>query len=441
MSGVRHGLAATVGSDTGGETRSEGTRPTAGGRGPAREAGRGGGGAGHGRAIRAIAVLVVVAAVVLVGLVLVAGPAAQGALVGLARSNPSAMKIGFVADAVKGDLGTTLTDPAGAGTAKVHFEVPAGATVSQVAGALQRQGLVKDALAVTYLVVTGNLTDQVEAGAYDLDPSMTPAEIISRLQRAPVATIDVKLREGLRLEQIAAYLQTLGLKMDVRQFYQAALHPAAALRTDYPILSPLPAGHSLEGYLGAGTFQVYEDVTPDEMVRKLLDLWKTNVGDGPIAEAKRQGRDFYQVLALASLVEQEAAVDAERPVIAGVYANRLAKGMPMDADPTVIYGSDTVALRKLAFDQWPTFSFWEPLAKPATVNLPKDLAGFQTYQHAGMIPGPISTPQLASIEAALHPDTKTGYLYFVAKGDGSHTHAFARTYAEHLANLKKYGYQ
>jgi len=108
----------------------------------------------------------------------------------------------------------------------------------------------------------------------------------------------------------------------------------------------------------------------------------------------------------------------------------------------VIYGWDTVQLGKLPFDRWQRYSFWEPLNKPlAQVALPKGLEGFQTYKQVGMVPWPICTPTLASIEAALKPDTQTGYLYFVAKGDGTHTHAFARTLAEQNANLRKYGYQ
>jgi UPF0755 protein len=152
---------------------------------------------------------------------------------------------------------------------------------------------------------------------------------------------------------------------------------------------------------------------------------------------------FYQVLTLASIVEQEAIVDSERPLIAGVYQNRLAKKMPLSADPTVIYAYDTGKLRNTPFDQWVSYFFWDvPKNYPgmSAVPVPDDLVKYQTYNRAGLIPGPIATPTLASIDAALEPNTKPGYLYFVAKKDGSNTHAFAKTEAEHLANLKKYGY-
>ena len=161
---------------------------------------------------------------------------------------------------------------------------------------------------------------------------------------------------------------------------------------------------------------------------------------GPVQAAEKAGKNFYQVLSLASLVEQEARVESERPLIAGVYVNRLARGMPLDADPTVIYGWDTAQLRKATFDRWQNYVFWNALSSPGTVKLPRDLQGFQTYANTGMFPWPICTPSLASIQAALDPNTSTGYLYFLAKNDASHTHAFSRTYAEQLANMRKYGY-
>ena len=92
--------------------------------------------------------------------------------------------------------------------------------------------------------------------------------------------------------------------------------------------------------------------------------------------------------------------------------------------------------------KWTEYTFWAPLGSPLKdVHLPSALQGYQTYQTPGLIPGPICTPTAASIDAALHPNTKKGYLFFVAKGDGSNTHAFARTQAEHDANLHKYGYR
>jgi peptidoglycan lytic transglycosylase G len=399
-----------------------------------------GGGSAWRRIAAVLGIVVTAAALLWVLTSVVIGPTVNTVVFDLAESNPSLLHVGPVADIVQQRLGGDLTSPAGTDPTPVHFTVPLGATAATVARDLQQAGLVRNQFAVTYLVVTRGLAQQIEAGAYDLNATMTPAAILARLQQAPVVTVTVQLREGLRLEQVTAYLETLPLKMDVHAFYELAMHPPASIVSAYPFLETLPAGRSLEGFLGAGTFDVYQDVTPQDMLRDLLDLWQKEIGTAPLIQAQQQGRSFYQVLSLASLVEQEARVASERPLIAGVYANRLAKGMMLDADPTVIYGSDTVQLGKLAFADWKQYVFWNALANPGSVKLPKALQGFQTYQNAGMFPGPICTPSLASVQAALSPDTTTGYLYFVARTDGSHTHAFAKTYAEQLANMRKYGY-
>lgn len=400
-----------------------------------------GAGAGRARHLAGVAAVLVAAAGVLwlLGSIVVV-PSADRFIVDLARSNPSLLRMGPVADIVRSRLGSELDAPAGADPSVVHFQVPLGASAADVARDLAQAGLVRDPFVVTYLVETEGLSGSIQAGAYDLNATMTPRAILARLQQAPVQTVTVQLREGLRLEQITAYLETLPLKMDVRAFYDLVMHPTPAIVAAYPFLASLPAGHSLEGFLGAGTFDVYQDVTPEQLVRDLLDQWQTAVGPDIVQAAAKPGGTFYQALILASIVEQEARVADERPLIAGVYANRLAQGMLLNADPTVIYAWDTVQLRKTTFAKWQDYSFWNALAAPGSVKLPKDLAGFQTYVTVGQVPWPICTPSAASIQAALHPNTKTGYLYFLAKNDGSHTHAFARTYAQQLANMRTYGY-
>jgi UPF0755 protein len=153
------------------------------------------------------------------------------------------------------------------------------------------------------------------------------------------------------------------------------------------------------------------------------------------------------VLALASIVEKEAVLDEERPLIAGVYQNRL-DGIPgiknkiLNSDPTVIFANDTVQLDGLEFERWKEYVFWK-LPEGVSlrdVALPEELLGYQTYTQPGLIPGPIATPTLASIDAALHPDTADKYIYFLAIPDSGGKHAFAKTAKEHNENRKKYGY-
>jgi UPF0755 protein len=238
--------------------------------------------------------------------------------------------------------------------------------------------------------------------------------------------------------------------MDPHAFYDLATAPPESLIADYPWLEAIrkdaPDGASLEGFLWPGSYRVLPDTTPEELIRLMLDKFAANVGEERMDVPGDRGLTFYQVLALASIVDKEAVLDEERPLIAGVYQNRI-DGIPgvktrlLNADPTVFYAIDTMELDKLSFDQWQTYSFWNPPGVAlADVAVPEALQGFQTYQTAGLIPWPMCTPSLPSIDAALEPDTADKYIYFLAIPEGGGAHAFARTKAEHDENRRKYGY-
>ena len=363
-------------------------------------------------------------------------------LVGIGSSNVSALYFSPVADAIREDLGSAADQPLDPSvTLPITFAVERGDNLSSVAARLETGGIVRDRLAIILEGMRMNLAASLQAGDYVLRRSMTPAEIVAALEVAPVpvSLVAVNLRDGLRIEQIAAYLSTLtGLVMDPAAFYSEARNPPSSLRHDYPWLD-IPAGSSLEGFLASGVYSVPATITADGLIRLLLDTFASRVGADRLAAAADGG--IYSVVTLASLVEREAARDDERALIAGVYANRATSDMLWNADPTVIYGVDTLALAKMPFAQWKQYAFWMPLAADyASIEFPKALAGFQTYQVAGSPPGPICTPTVASIDAALHPKTSSGYLYFVAIPSGDGRHAFSRTLAEHEANLVKYGY-
>jgi UPF0755 protein len=175
----------------------------------------------------------------------------------------------------------------------------------------------------------------------------------------------------------------------------------------------------------------------------MLDKFALNVGPERLAVPKERGLTFYQVLTLASIVEREAMLDEEKPLIAGVYANRLDPvkwpRLTLESDPTIFYVHDSLELAKIGLPTWSTYTFWAPIEGGLTdAELPADLAGYNTVKSPGLPPGPICTPTLSSIDAALEPDTSAGYLYFLAKGDGSKSSAFAKTFEEHQANIEKY---
>jgi UPF0755 protein len=380
------------------------------------------------------------AAAVIVFLVTVGGPLLGDTVYGFATSRPETMRYPFVASIVQQHLGADLTAPGGTDTTEVRFTIDSGTTAAQIGQKLEDAGLVRNHVAFVYLVVTENRSSAIETGTYRLNATMTPQQILDALQAAPVKTVTIFLREGLRLEQIVAYLKTLPLQTDIARFYELASHPPATLLAEFSWLD-IPAGRSLEGFLAPDTYQVWEDITPTDLIRLLVNNYHKQLGDDLLQRIAASGRSLYEVVTLASLVDKEAKLDEERPIIAGVFQNRINRKMLLNADPTVIYAKDSVELAKLPLDDWPDFYFWAQIKGPlASFAVPPELAGYQTYQKRGLPPGPICTPRVLSVEAALAPDTSTGYLYFVAIPDGSGAHAFAKTLKEHEANLKKYGY-
>ena len=400
---------------------------------------------GHHR-LRGLLVVLVMGVLVLLVLASVGRPLLRTLAVDLAQGNPQTLRVSFVADLVQEQLGSELTDPAGPDASPVQFIVPAGASAADIANQLASQRLLTEPLAFEFVAITSGQAGDIQAGTYYLNQQMTPAQLLQALQEpVPVNPyITMALRSGLRLEQITAYLETLPLQKDVaKDFYDLATKPTAALRADYPFLAALPAGRSLEGFLGWGTFSVKPDATGEGIVRLLLTTWATQMGPAVVQRATTQGPAFYRTLILASIVNKEVAVASEGPLVAGVYTNRLdpkkwSTGL-LDADPTVFYVNDTMQLANLPLDQWSTYSFWNPV-KIAGVKPPADLESYQTYDHPGLPDGPICSPTLADVQSATTPNTADGYFYFVAKNDGSHTHAFAKTNAEFQKLLKQYGY-
>lgn len=394
------------------------------------------------------------AGIVLLVLLTALRPLVRAGIVGWAWDNPSSItRFPFVGDFVREDLGEALTAPAGTDPAETVFVVNPGDSIFSLAPRLTDGGFVASDRVFLYTALVEGLNEQLSAGNFLLRGNMTPAEVAEALVRARVvvATLDITFREGLRIEQMTALLQTKETGIDPKAFYDMATNPPEELLADFEWLE-LPEGASLEGFLYPDTYEVVTasngssaPVTDAEaLIRLLLNRFQAVVGEERMDVPESRDMTFYEIVILASIVEHEAILDEERALIAGVYQNRLdgLRGVAriLNADPTITYATDTLALAELPFDQWQNYFFWKVPPNLAELDLPDELAGYQTYQRAGLIPGPISTPSLASIEAALVPDQEDGYLYFVAIPE-QRDHAFARTLAEHNANLRKYGYR
>jgi len=389
--------------------------------------------------------LAVGAALVLLLLGTVLRPVTRSLVVGMADSNPGALRLPFVADLVREELGDAMTAPASADSGEVEFTIESGETAVGIAGRLAEAGLLRDARAFLLVAIDRDLAGALDAGTFVLRRNLTPDQLVGTLLEAKDPAVTLQLRSGLRLEQVAAYIEArpdeiATLQMDAAAFLELVRNPPASLLADYPWLD-LPKGATLEGYLAGGPYRVLPDETPEELVRKMLDRFAGNVGTERIQAARDAGKSLHEVLTLASLVERETPLDEERAAVAGVYQNRVDREMTLNADPTVIWGVDLLALEELGIDRWPEYSFWNVPEDPlASIEFPKVIAGYQTYVEPGLFPGPIATPTVASIDAAIAPDTKRGYLYFVAIPDGGGRHAFSKTYEQHLEKLREYGY-
>lgn len=418
-----------------------------------RRAGRngGGGGGGIGGFLKFLVFALVLGAVVLVAFVTVLRPLIADTIVGWAYDNPGALRMPFVADMVRERLGDDLTEPASNNASEVEFEVVSGDTPSTLAPRLLDEGLIRSEQAFIFQATLRELTPKLQAGNFRLARNMTPDELVTGLieNRIIITVVPITFRESLRLEQVTAKLQTVGppLQVDPAEFHELVANPPADLLADYPWLQDagLPEGASLEGFLAPATYQLTPDNTAEDLVRMMLDAFLRSVGETRIAVPEERGLTFYQVLTLASIVEREAVLEEERPLIAGVYQNRISSEASPDrllnADPTVFYALDSLSLRELPFDEWVGFRFWVPPGRAlAEVELPEEFQSYQTYRVPGLPAGPICTPSLPSIDAALQPDTEEGYRYFLAIPGGSGEHVFAKTLAEHNANRAQYGY-
>ena len=395
----------------------------------------------------------VLSGIVLVVMLTALRPVLRAGVVGVAWDNPGTiMRFPFVSELVREDLGPALTAPNAGDSADKIFTVNSGDTIYTIAPRLVDEGYTPNQRPFIFAALQNGLSDQLSAGKFVLRGNMSAEEIADALitARVTVTTEDITFREGLRIEQMTALLQTKQVGFDPKDFYDLAKHPPAELLAAYPWLK-LPKDASLEGFLYPDTYQLItasngrpdQVTTAEGLIRMLLDRFAEVVGPDRMNVSASRHMTFYQVVTLASIVEHEAAVDQERPIIAGVYQNRL-NGLHgvariLNADPTVTYATDTMALGEYSTD-WQNYFFWKVPPSPlAGVQVDADLQGYQTYQVAGLIPGPISTPSLASIDAALKPNTKAGYLYFVLIPD-TKEHAFAKTLKQHNANLRKYGY-
>ena len=303
---------------------------------------------------------------------------------------------------------------------EVAFVIEQEETVNSIATRLHDAGLIRSPSYFRFIVGFSGDDMDIVAGEHQLNSAMTTSQIIDALTSEEAGSIQeatVQFIEGWRTEQFADALLEAELIESSDAFMDATR--LARWNNEFDFLHTRPSGVGLEGYLFPDTYSFRTDSTPEDIIQTILSTFDERIPPEMRALAADRGLTLHQAVTLASIVEREAAVEDERSVIASVYSNRLTIDMPLQADPTVQYELGVPG------DWWPALT---------GADLQRD-GRYNTYLNPSLPPGPICNPGLASIEAALSPD-ETEFLYFVAVGDGSH--AFARTFEEHEANIEQY---
>jgi UPF0755 protein len=317
-------------------------------------------------------------------------------------------------------VGVWVATPFGPKTATFVNIVP-GTGTAGIARALQRAGVVRSADAFEALRVWkglrgGTRAASLKAGEYKFDHPATLAEVYDRIRNGDVYTQTVVIPEGFNIFDIANAMAAAGLSTR-EAFLQAEIEHTELIAAWTPASGQKP--RSLEGFLFPDTYRFSPHATPVQILSAMVRRF------GQVADELRMQGNVQRTVTMASLVEKEVHLDAERPVVASVFDNRLAVGMPLQTDPAVIYASLLRGTRGSG-------GTWTGAIHESELH--SDSA-YNTYMHAGLPPGPICNPGLAALTAALHP-AKTNYLYFVADANGATR--FAVTLAEHNANVASY---
>ena len=288
-------------------------------------------------------------------------------------------------------------------------EIEPGTGPTAIGERLVNAGVVQDALTFRAALWLSGRARELKAGEYRFAEPMSALAVIDKIARGDVYRRLVTFREGLHIREMAKVFEDAGL--GAAADFETAARDASAIRDIDPTAT------DLEGYLFPDTYSLRRETAAPVLVAQMVASFKRAFGDASRAAARARDLSVREAVTLASLVEKETAVAAERPIVAAVYLNRRRLGMPMQADPTVIY-----ALQR---------------AGKYNGNIRRDDlqidSPYNTYRYPGLPPGPIAAPGKAALDAAVTP-APVDYLYFVSKNDGSHV--FATTLEEHNRNVE-----
>lgn len=296
------------------------------------------------------------------------------------------------------------------------FTVSLGESVNSITTRLEAEGFIANADALRIYLIYAGLDTNVQAGKYQISPAMTAVQIGRMLQDAVPEEVEFHILPGWRAEEIAASLPTSGLMVLPQEFLSIVRNPPDDIS---------PTGRSesasLEGFLMPGQYSIKRGISAHDLVALFVARFDTSVTPEMRSAYTAHGLSLEQAVILASMVQREAVVTDEQPLIASVFYNRLSQNMRLESDPTVQYAWGYIADQK---------TWWK---NPLTADDLQIDSGYNTYRVVGFPAGPIASPGRDALQAVANP-AQTGYFYFRAKCDGSGRHAFAVTYEEHIQN-------
>jgi UPF0755 protein len=286
------------------------------------------------------------------------------------------------------------------------IDIKQGMSAWQISRELERQGIISDkVMFMACAVLTGKVT-HLQAGSYVFEGTHYPFDIISILFKGRTLKYRITIPEGSTIYEVGAIVSETGL-LSKSDFIKIA--SSQATTEFFGIDTP-----TMEGFLYPDTYFLAPHMTSLEIMAKMVSRFNEACPRNIKERCQELGMRMSEVITLASIIQKEAVTGSEKPVIASVFYNRLKQNMPLQSDPTAVYGIDGFRRRIMPED------------------LKRDTP-YNTYRNQGLPPGPICSPDAKSIHAALWP-ARTGYIFFVSKGNG--THFFSRTYQEHAQAIQ-----
>jgi UPF0755 protein len=290
-------------------------------------------------------------------------------------------------------------------------DIPPGSGPTSIGRRLADAGVIRDTLGYRFEILRSGEGRHLQAGEYRFDQPMTVREVIAKIARGDVYLVPITFREGLTIREMAQLFESKGLG-SAAEFSKSASDAQLIRNLD-------PAAKDLEGYLFPDTYATTRHTTAAQLMPRMVAGFEKALAPEIWSAAEGRGLSLRELVTLASIVEKETGKPEERPLVAAVYSNRLKIGMALQCDPTIIYALE----RANRYD-----------GNLTRENMQID-SPYNTYRYPGLPPGPIANPGRASLEAAARP-ADVPYLYFVARGDGSH--AFAATLEEHNRNVNEF---